>query len=326
MPDLISHLLCGEKVLDELEDSIRNNIVCYRKIFNLGTQGPDIFYYSRVWPWMKNNGSCKIANTMHSKNTGGFFIESFKYLKSMDKTSKEYKQLFSYLCGFICHYILDSTTHPYIFYFSTSKSGRKRFSNYHKKMEVIIDVLLLDMLKKENAYLIKISDMIEISEDSINSLTSFYKSVLKSVYAIDVSEEAVQYAFKDITRVMRFMYDTKGIKRGFVKSVETLLGKKGMYSSAIYPKKVGDNKDYLNLNHIEWVHPCNSTKVYTDSFVDLFNRAISKSSNLISKAVSYLNDNDDENYIKEAFKNVSYNTNLPCEREIKMKFFKCIFD
>ena len=46
------------------------------------------------------------AKRMHKTGTGTFLMELASYSKNDD--------MFSYLTGFLCHYALDSTTHPFI--------------------------------------------------------------------------------------------------------------------------------------------------------------------------------------------------------------------
>ncbi len=115
MPALHTHYICGDTMLRLIDDAqIRNSILNHRNVFKLGTQGPDLFFYYGAWPWAKNNGMSKFGERMHEEKTGEFISEALKYVISSDSTEKGV--LTAYLCGYLCHYVLDSHTHPYIFY------------------------------------------------------------------------------------------------------------------------------------------------------------------------------------------------------------------
>ena len=62
----------------------------------------------------------------------------------------------SYLVGLICHYVLDSNVHPYVFY-KTGKFDKKMKSTYkyntiHLFMETFIDNDMIKRREKVNPY------------------------------------------------------------------------------------------------------------------------------------------------------------------------------
>ena len=112
MPGLTTHYLFGLKVLHDISNlEIKEKVLKHRGAYALGLQGPDIFFYSArtLSSRFQNLGS-----TMHKTYTGDFFKN---YITGLDlKTGKEKDILLSYFQGFLCHYILDCTAHPYIYY------------------------------------------------------------------------------------------------------------------------------------------------------------------------------------------------------------------
>jgi len=54
MPSLFAHYLCGKKTLELLKNDYRQKLCLYSQVFNLGTQRPDILFYTKkTWslPW-----------------------------------------------------------------------------------------------------------------------------------------------------------------------------------------------------------------------------------------------------------------------------------
>ena len=107
MPASYAHYRFGRDVLTFLPESIRGEIKEYRSLYNIGLHGPDIlFYYKPV----KSNAVTKLGNDMHDQPALQFFENAADlYLKTDNKAA-----LKAYLFGFICHFALDSTCHPYI--------------------------------------------------------------------------------------------------------------------------------------------------------------------------------------------------------------------
>ncbi|MBQ3330939.1 MAG: zinc dependent phospholipase C family protein [Ruminococcus sp.] len=101
MPDIVVHTNFGSKIARKLELEID------RDIYNFGLLGPDpyLFYHFYMKPF--GNRVNKYSSVMHREHTGEFLTE-------LAKRAKDDEDVFAYLAGFLCHYALDSDTHPYI--------------------------------------------------------------------------------------------------------------------------------------------------------------------------------------------------------------------
>ena len=104
MPDVISHWSMGDLVVERLPNNISSKME--RNAFLLGLLGPDPFtYYYFFLPFIGKHIKTR-AKVMHLHKTGDFLLELTKQAKNTNE--------FSYLTGFLCHYCLDSLSHPYI--------------------------------------------------------------------------------------------------------------------------------------------------------------------------------------------------------------------
>lgn len=130
MPDVVTHNRMGRSVYKKLPAEISSGID--RSIFRVGLLGPDPYSKYRFFAPPLRRGINKRFVVMHREKTGDFLTEMAKYSQT--------PEMFSYLAGFLCHYALDSTTHPYI----------NRISNYqghmHAAIERRLDVLELEKL------------------------------------------------------------------------------------------------------------------------------------------------------------------------------------
>lgn len=107
MPAFYAHNRFGAKVSEQLGGEIKQIISKYYTQFEIGLQGPDIFFFYK--PYTKNKVT-EYGNKLHSVSARPFFLHAIDVVKEKGRDTKEY----AYLLGFICHYILDSECHPYV--------------------------------------------------------------------------------------------------------------------------------------------------------------------------------------------------------------------
>ncbi|MBQ8972380.1 MAG: zinc dependent phospholipase C family protein [Clostridia bacterium] len=100
MPDIVVHRSMGEDVYARL------NMALNRNIFAFGLLGPDPYLFYRFYIPPFRHRINRYSSVMHRERTGDFITELGKGCRGVDE--------FSYLAGFLCHYALDSTAHPFI--------------------------------------------------------------------------------------------------------------------------------------------------------------------------------------------------------------------
>lgn len=101
MPDIIVHTRFGEEVAE------KTGLDVDRDIFRFGLLGPDPYLFYRFYLPPFRNRVNRYSSVMHRERTGDFLTE-------LARRAKGSRGMFSYLAGFLCHYALDSNTHPYI--------------------------------------------------------------------------------------------------------------------------------------------------------------------------------------------------------------------
>lgn len=101
MPDIVVHTKFGAEVLERIQLDLE------RAVYDFGLLGPDPYLFYRYFIPPFRNRVNRYSSVMHRERTGAFLLELAR--RATDNSS-----VFSYLCGFLCHYALDSATHPYI--------------------------------------------------------------------------------------------------------------------------------------------------------------------------------------------------------------------
>lgn len=329
MPDFWTHILCGHEVLERVDEGKFKNIIEDDiEIFNLGTQGGDIFFYYKFWPWLRNKLGTDYAHFVHTKRTGELFINGLDYLKNSIKNENDFKRIFSYLAGFMCHFAMDSSAHPYIFYFSgihdMAKPETKKYIGWHKKLEVIIDTILLDEKKGMKTFKNPAYKEIYVGKVIPDEIKDFFINIMDKLYGGKENVSFINTAYKDMIHGLKIMHDATGIKAAIVRFYEFLTGSNKKYSSAIYQKVEDLSVDYLNKSHKEWLHPCSNKEIHKESFYDLYERAVDCGEKMIKTAIEYLSGRCDRKALEKEFPSISYYTGKPVNSNCSMEYFKLI--
>lgn len=103
MPANYAHYRFGRQVLSDLPADVRQNILRFRRIYDMGLHGPDIFFYYN--PFM-NTAVGELGNKFHAQTGQEFFT------RVCAKATSEAAR--AYLYGLLGHYCLDSHCHPFV--------------------------------------------------------------------------------------------------------------------------------------------------------------------------------------------------------------------
>lgn len=143
MPGFTTHYILGMKAYNDLPSNQLKRIISkYRWLYQLGLQGPDMFFYNI--PILRHRDYRNVGSYMHESHISDFFA---CYMEEMAHiTSKQQReQALSYFCGYLNHYIGDSICHPYVYgriQYDTSNPSSQHHG-LHAALENDIDALLL---------------------------------------------------------------------------------------------------------------------------------------------------------------------------------------
>ena len=131
MPAIYAHDSFGEAVISHLPQPLRKKLGKYPSALRLGFQGPDILFYHR--PFIKN-ATKKKGMALHLVPPEEFFVKQAIRLMEENPDLKPSPYL-SYVAGFMCHFLLDTKLHPYIYKIeNTGVTHAKIESEFDKHM------------------------------------------------------------------------------------------------------------------------------------------------------------------------------------------------
>ena len=107
MPSTYAHRRFGADVLALLPDGLRATLEQHRELYDIGLHGPDLMFYYKA---LQSNPVNRLGNTMHEQKGEVFFTRA----RTVVENATDKSAALAYALGFVCHFALDSTCHPYV--------------------------------------------------------------------------------------------------------------------------------------------------------------------------------------------------------------------
>ena len=107
MPSTYAHRRFGADVLALLPDGLRATLEQHRELYDMGLHGPDLMFYYKA---LQSNPVNRLGNTMHEQKGEVFFTRA----RTVVENATDKSAALAYVLGFVCHFALDSTCHPYV--------------------------------------------------------------------------------------------------------------------------------------------------------------------------------------------------------------------
>lgn len=319
MAGTVTHTYFAKDIYKKLDKNTKEVIKNYENEFLTFSQGPDIFFFGG----RKNK---KNMDYFHRNNTQDFFINLINYIRK--NNLEKNNELMAFLYGNICHYALDSTVHPYIIYKAGEYYKKKRethkYFGKHNEVECYIDAYMINKIDKIKP------NHLNISKFCFNhkKLSKTLLKLIDEVYFETYKKRNIGFSYNMSLKNMKILYrllrnDKSGIKKKFYVKIDKIMPKRFFKTYVLsYDIKLNKNYYYLNLSHKNWCHPFDKNEIYTDSFEDLYKKAIKTSIDLINASNAVLFYNKTSNYLKRYFKNLSYVSGKDCKINKEYKYFE----
>ena len=321
MPSTVTHAIFTKDVFDIMPVDIRKYLDINR--IKLYGQSMDSCMFYNILSFSPGKKIRNFSSYFHKYKSQELFINILHYMKDNNINDID---TYSFLFGLICHFVLDSTIHPYIMYktgiLDKNKPSTYKYNSLHHFMENYIDN---DMIKRRfdtNPYTFNINDYVfkinPFSKNLVNTIDySFFNT-----FGIKNMNQIYYKSLKQMNTIIRlFRRDRYGIKRFIYKFIDTFTPKYTFRLEAIsYHYPLEDKHNYLNSNNTLWRYPTDYNITSTESFVDLYLKAIKKAKIMMCASYDYLNGKDID--LEKIFDNISYSTGIDCDSKKELKYFE----
>lgn len=157
MPASYAHYRFGRQILPNLPADVRQCIQRFRRMYDMGLHGPDIFFFYN--PLMKNNVG-ELSAKFHSRTGAEFFPAACAQANS--------EAARAYLYGLLAHYCLDSACHPFV----QQKVDKKEAG--HVALESEFDRCLLALDGEQEPHTYDLSPRLKLTRGECMTVAAFY--------------------------------------------------------------------------------------------------------------------------------------------------------
>lgn len=272
MPAFVTHVFFGDLVGRELQGPAKSCIEQQPAAFFWGLQGPDLLFFRDAVRGKSPLPS--YGGVMHKKNTGELFAAMAQYIAACPQ--KPCRQILTaYFMGFLCHYYLDFTAHPYVYFLQEQKkrhTPKAEQAGLHNLIESDIDTALHRLYAKKPVGRYRIAKELQGTSELYQAVGAMYCHVLKEVYGITVESREMLACFSDTLFIIKAVLDPTGLLLPMVQLAERYaLGKPNSISAHIRRNRTYE--DILNQRKKLWHHLSTPQKKENLSFLDLMEQA-----------------------------------------------------
>ena len=300
MPDVAVHAAFGREVRKGLGKETGEKI---REIpYTFALFGPDVWFMYQ--PWKRREGR---GRRMHTTRTGAFLMA----LANRAKESRHPEELFSYLAGFLCHYALDSETHPYIIHMTEE---RYRFPRGHMSFEHTLDRREMERAgvwgekhPVTDHYFPKLKLPETLRED--------IDAVFQAVYGWKHCWKALNHACPRYRLCYRVLENSGSLFSRLARGTGHPMLKSLAYSESHF-----NEHDVENRQRQEWVHSHEDSLRSQADFIEMKETARQKAITMIEAAHQYIfSDGLSEQALADLIGSRSYLSGLPTEDPRNLK-------
>ena len=327
MPSSMTHSYFAIDVYNKLNNLSKHKIDGYTNRLKTYALGTDPYMFYNLFIGKKNKKSSNIQKMNHTTKTKDYFVNMINYI--INNNLENDKDIICYLYGSICHYFLDKTIHPFIFYktglFNREDKSTYKYNALHEEMEYYIDFYMIYNREKTIPKSYKFYKYIFNIDKLSIELSKMIDNIMKETYDVDNSASIYIKSLKHMYIFNKiFNYDKTGIKKKIYKLIDYIqpnkfIRKEELSFNIEYNKKI----HYLNLDKKEWNHPCNINESYNYSFIELYMSALNKCVDCINNIIIMINNKKiDNKIINKYFDNSSYLTGKDCNDNKKIQYFE----
>ena len=172
--------------------------------FIMGANGPDPLFCYQMYNPSRKYKLPELGHIMHREKTGLFLKNLFRFAQTDSQKD--------YCLGFLCHYSLDSTLHPYVNYITQLYGSPFNIPSGHGFFESALDSKLSVKLTGQPAADVN-SFCPEINKMAMNQIVALLKKAVDATYE-DYIYPRSEYAqaFKDFRFIKKFFHSPHKIK------------------------------------------------------------------------------------------------------------------
>ena len=219
-----------------------------------------------------------LGSVLHAQKTPELFVSLHRAVANLSPREKPIGS--AYARGFICHYALDSTMHPFVYaqQYALCDAGidgltREDGRDVHALIESSFDEMILFVKTGETIATYHPWERILGASDEVLSIISkLYQSMATAIWGKSIPRDLFTRAVKGYRRMQRMLYSPQDGKRALIASIEKLVRHHSFYNAMSHRVVEATSSPFGNHDHHAWKNPFTGA-VRTDDFWDLYQGA-----------------------------------------------------
>lgn len=259
-----------------------------RRLFLLGNQGPDPFFYALLTGQRKR--MLHIGNLMQGERIDES-LDAFRELIATAPTDRRFL-LDAYFCGYLCHFVLDRVMHPFVdaqaergcAWDDPGDAGSDKRSS-HTYIEVEFDAMMLRRAIAEvgdsgDGYRF-LKGIPAASKTAVFDTGTLYARLAEAVYGEVISPKTFYRRVRDMRLVNAFLYSSRRGKRPLFAKIESYLFTGSFARTQQQRDGSDDSCIFCNTGKHTWLNPHTGTQS-NESFDELLARALKEAGTTIT--------------------------------------------
>jgi hypothetical protein len=277
MPAIITHHLFGEDAANRLPEGIidgQEELLA----FLLGNQGPDPLWAHFLAPRTVNDACSQLASAMHKER----IVETLMALRTAVSHLPEADERVgrAFALGMLAHYVLDSTTHPFVFaqeraLLDADPDLKPVHDDVHAVIESDLDTWMLWSQRGLTVADAPTTANLAHTERILHVAGALVSQVAWQVFGIEVGAEAYGGSVRDYSLIYAVVDPAPSLGTEVLKLLDGIVPHASYARALAHYVNTNDECPAANLACHPWTNPATG-EVRGVSFPDLFFEALDR--------------------------------------------------
>ena len=278
MPAILTHDLFGRGLVEDVTQLLGLRSLDERDAFLLGNQGPDPLFYLVADPLMRKWRP--LGNSMHDGSSAELLLALREAYRRLD--GHDHQVARAYVAGFVCHWLLDSTVHPLVYWWQNGLTSagvpgldESAGSRVHAEIERDLDeAVLFSLTGRTVERWVPHERTLSATRTTLAAIDKLYFYVALWVYDRPIDPRTFSTAVVEFRLAQRLFDSPRGTKRQVLGTIERLATRSpfSLVCSMSHRARPEETSDFDNRVHDEWENPFTGERSRA-SFWDLWESA-----------------------------------------------------
>jgi hypothetical protein len=279
MPAILTHDLFGADSLGDVCSLLGFTTFDEHDAFMLGNQGPDPLFYLLADPF-SDKTSQDLGECMHHEHPASLLVALHDATSMLPEEERQVGE--AYAAGFLCHYLLDSAMHPFIYFWEyglcdvgVKDLDRSCGSLVHAEIERDLDEMALYTRTGSTVRdFVPWRCVLEGSDATLDTIDRIYFYLGLWAYNRTLPMDLYTKALKSFRRVQHLFWSPDGGKIKVFGALERFTKRSdySFYAAMSHRVRAQDSSVFDNREHQSWEDPFTGA-ASNESFWDLYNKA-----------------------------------------------------